>query len=306
MIVKEHGSIVHINFCPTGSHDFAVTSGARIQIFSAKTRQVVRTIARFKETAYSGEFRPDGKLLVAGDASGLVQVFDSNSRSILLTLQPTNLPTHVTKFHPKTLTTILSASDDRVVRLWDIAATEPTAAFSAHGDYVRSAGFLSAAADTVVTGCYDGNLRIFDPRADNSTASLILSHGAPIEAVLPLTSTTVLSAGGPVIKVWDLVAGKMVKELGNFQKTVTSLAVGGSGRDKPTSGENSVIAGALDGHVKVFDRSSWEVTFGWKFGDGVLSTGVSVSFRFRFRFHFRFHSFFLFQSLIRNTNKFYN
>ncbi|KAK7203994.1 U3 small nucleolar RNA-associated protein [Myxozyma melibiosi] len=272
LIVKEHGSILHINFCPSGSHDFAVTSGARIQIFSSKTRQVIRTIARFKEIAYSGEFRPDGKLLVAGDASGLVQVFDANSRAILLTLNPTHLATHVTKFHPKSLTTLLSASDDRSVRLWDIASSEPTSVFSSHTDYVRTASFLSPASDAVVTGCYDGVVRIFDARAPDSP-SLSLSHNAPVEAVLPLTSTTVLSAGGPSIKVWDLVAGKMVKDLGNFQKTVTSLSLGGSSTN--ASGDNTIIAGALDGHVKVFDRSSWEFKFGWKFGDAVLSTAVS-------------------------------
>ncbi|KAK9450735.1 WD40-repeat-containing domain protein [Limtongia smithiae] len=272
LLVKEHGAITHISFCPTSPYDFAVSSGARVQIFSAKTRQVVRTIARFKETAYSGEFRQDGKLVVAGDGSGIVQVFDAQSRAILVTLNPTSQATRVTKFHPKALSTLLSASDDKVLRLWDLTSSTPVSTFKSHGDYIRAASFLSPTSESVLTGCYDSMIRVYDPRTQDAPA-LSLSHGAPVEAVLPLTSTTVVSSGGPTIRVWDLVAGKMVKELSNFQKTVTSLYFGGSSGSP--NGENAMLAGALDGHVKLIDTTNWEVKFGWKFGDGVLCTAIS-------------------------------
>ncbi|KAK9463417.1 WD40-repeat-containing domain protein [Lipomyces oligophaga] len=271
LLIKEHGAITHINFCPTAPYDFAVTSGTRVQIFSSRTRQVDRTIARFKDTVYSGEFRSDGKLLVAGDATGTVQIFDSSTRAILISLTPTSLATHVTKFHPKQLTTLLSASDDRIVRIFDITSPDPIASFGEHSDYVRAAAFLSPASDTIVSGSYDGQVRLFDPRTPGAVQTL--DNGSPVEAVLPLSSTTVLSSGGPSIKVWDLVSGKIVRELVNFQKTVTSLCLGGDSGNP--SGQNTVLAGALDGHVKVFDTTSWDVKFGWKFGSNVLATAIS-------------------------------
>jgi len=40
---------------------------------SACARQVRRTISRFKDRAYSGSFRADGKLLVAGSEDAVVQ-----------------------------------------------------------------------------------------------------------------------------------------------------------------------------------------------------------------------------------------
>ena len=76
-----------------------------------------------------------------------------------------------------------------------------------------------------------------------------------------------VSAGGPSIKIWDMAAGKLVNERSNFQKTVTCLANAGDDR--------GILAGSLDGHVKVFDSVNWDVKFGWKFGGGVLSCGVS-------------------------------
>lgn len=268
LLVKENNAINHIHFNPNSPHDFAVTSSTRVQIFSAKTRQVVRTISRFTDTVYSGEFRSDGKLLVAGDATGMVQVFDANSRTIMVTLKPTQHPTHVTKFHPSSLTTLLSASDDKTARLWDITSSTPLVEFDDHGDYIRAGCFVPDS-NLIATGCYDSIVRLYDTRAPASQGPISkFDQGAPVESVIALNPTTLVTSGGPSVKVWDLTAGKTIKTLGNFQKTVTALADGG---------EKGLLAGSLDGHVKVFDYSSgkWDVKFGWKFGGGVLSAGIS-------------------------------
>lgn len=273
LLVKENNAITHIDFCPVSPHDFAVTSSTRVQIFSAKTRQVVKTIARFKDTVYSGSFRCDGKLLVAGDAKGLIQVFDSSSRAILVTLQPTQLPTQVTKFHPTDKSVLLSASDDKVVRLWDLTSPKPLASFNDHTDYVRTASFV--APNVIATGCYDGIVRIYDSRADtrHSGPVSVLSGVEPVECVHSLNTHTLASAAGSKVTIWDLAANRRVGELSNFQKTVTSVSsVAGQG-DNTTS----LIASSLDGHVKIFNRvsSGWKAAFGWKFGGAVLAAGVS-------------------------------
>jgi hypothetical protein len=46
----------------------------QVIVYDGLTRQVRRTFSRFKDVAYSGCFRQDGKLLVAGGQSGIVQV----------------------------------------------------------------------------------------------------------------------------------------------------------------------------------------------------------------------------------------
>lgn len=121
----------------------------------------------------------------------------------------------------------------------------------------------------VATGCYDGIFRIFDSRAPTEGPVFQYNQQSEVETVLALNSTTVVLAGGPTIKVWDITAGKMIKNFSNFQKAVTTLSDAGPGK--------GLIAGSLDGHVKVFDYSSpnWEVKFGWKFGGPVLSSAVS-------------------------------
>ena len=43
-------------------------------VYDGQTRQLRRTIARFKDKAYGATWREDGKLLVAGGQDGVVQV----------------------------------------------------------------------------------------------------------------------------------------------------------------------------------------------------------------------------------------
>ena len=72
--MKEFAPVTSIDFCPVAPHDFAVTNSTRVQIYSPHTNTVRKTISRFKDIAYSGTFRNDGKLLVAGGETGIIQV----------------------------------------------------------------------------------------------------------------------------------------------------------------------------------------------------------------------------------------
>lgn len=276
-LIKENHAISHIHFNPSSPYDFAVSSATRIQIYSSKTRQVIKTFSRFKDTVYTGEFRPDGKLLVAADASGLVSIYDAyQSRNLLVSLHPSSHPTRVAKFHSTIGNQIITGSDDRVVRLYDISQTTsgPIVEFGDqyHKDYVRSASFVPGQPHLVSTGCYDGIVRVFDTRETSTNGRQCIAQfdqENPVEDVLAISPTTLVLAGGPQVKVWDLLRGKQIHELNNFTKTATTLHDAGS---------HGLLVGSLDGHVKVFDHTSsnWDVKFGWKFGlGGVLSCGVS-------------------------------
>ncbi|KAL2312303.1 U3 snoRNP protein Utp15 [Schizosaccharomyces pombe] len=267
VVAKEYSAITSIHFSAESPYDFAVTSGARVQIYGASSRSVKKTIARFKDTAYSGNIRKDGKLLLAGDATGLVQIFDLSTRSILRALDAHQFPVHVTQFCPYANTTFLSGSDDKTVKVWDLSTGAVQYDLSGHEDYVRTASWMSAT--RLVSGGYDGTIRLWDTRiADPEVMSF--SHGEAVDVVLPMQSgSTVISAGGPSIKVWDLVAGRQTptKKLSNHQKSITCLAM--------NSENTRLLSGGLDGHVKIYNISDWKVVHGMKYSGPILSMGLS-------------------------------
>ena len=74
VFVKEYAPITSVHFSPSKPHRFAVTAATRVQIYAPRTQKVTKTISRFKDVARSGCLRGDGKLVVAGDDSGQIQV----------------------------------------------------------------------------------------------------------------------------------------------------------------------------------------------------------------------------------------
>ena len=248
---------------------FAVTSGPRVDIFSIRKREPLKTIGRFDSEAHCGEIRADGRVLVAGEDSGKIQVFDVGGGTRAVVLKTWHLhkqPVWVTKWSPTDLTTLMSASDDKTVRLWDLPSNTPSRVFSGHSDYVRSGAFMPGNSNVIISGSYDETVRVWDARAPGGSV-LTFKHADPIEDILPLPSgTTLLAASGNAISVLDLVAAKPLRLITNHQKTVTTLSLASNGR--------RVVSGSLDGHVKVFETSNWNVVSGAKYPSPILSLAV--------------------------------
>lgn len=249
------------------SDHFAVTTGPRVEIFSIRSRRLVKTISRFDDLAHGADIRRDGRIMVAGDETGVIQVFDINSRAILKTWKEHKQPVWCTKFSPSESTALMSASDDRTVRLWDLPTQESTCTFVGHQDYIRSAAFMPGQASSlVVSGSYDQTVKIWDSRAP-ANAVMTFKHAAPIESVLPMPSgTTILAASGNQISVLDLVAARPLHILKNHQKTVTSLCL--------ASSNTRLVSSGLDGHLKVFETIGWNSVAGSKYPSPILSLAV--------------------------------
>eukprot|EP00803_Ostreobium_quekettii_P004855 evm.model.scf_1585.1 EVM.evm.TU.scf_1585.1 scf_1585:22260-29819(-) len=271
LAVKQVGAITDIDFCPTSPHNIAVSSSTRVLTYNGETHALERQITRFKDKAYSGCYRDDGKLLAAGGEMGVVQVFDTASRTLLRRLEGHSKPVHFTKFATDNVH-ILSGGDDAAVRWWDISEGAQVLRMDGHRDYIRAGARSPSTMDTWATGGYDHVCRLWDVRAGRSTMEL--DHGAPVEDVVFLPSGTLLAtAGGPYICIWDVLAsGQLLRRLTNHQKTVTSLAVG------PSAGPEEqprLISASLDQHVKVYELDTFKVTHATLYGGPILSLGIS-------------------------------
>ncbi|KAF8897576.1 WD40-repeat-containing domain protein [Infundibulicybe gibba] len=272
VFVKEYAPVTSIHFSPSKPHRYAVTAATRIQIYAPRTQKVTKTISRFKDIARSGNIRGDGKLVVAGDDSGLVQIFDINSRAILRSLDSHKQPVHVTKFSAQAPTQVLSCSDDTTSKLWDVPSQSPIATFTSHTDYVRSGQVSPSNPNVILTGSYDATVRLFDARS-GQCEMVMDGRGAedrtPVEQVLMFPSGTIaVSSSGPILRIWDIVAGgRCTRALSNHQKTVTTLAFDANAR--------RLLTGGLDQMVKVYDVSNYKVVHTMRYPAPVLCIALS-------------------------------
>ncbi|KAL8618687.1 hypothetical protein ACOMHN_048863 [Nucella lapillus] len=262
---KEFGHVTNIDFSPVAPNHFAVTSSARVQIYSSKSNELVRRLNQFTKSASSGNFRSDGKLFVAGDEKK-IKIFDPTARSLMRNLSGHTDSVLVTKFLADKQS-IMSASKDTTVRLWDIATQGETSCYREFKDYVKCGVTSVSSSDIILAGSYDHTAKLFDRRADQSV--LTVDHGCPIESVLMFPSNGIfMTAGGTVVKVWDALAGgRQLSQLSHHHKTVMALCLCRNNRQFMSAGS--------DRHIKIYDVGSYQVVHTLDYPANILSVAVA-------------------------------
>ncbi|KAH7423109.1 hypothetical protein KP509_12G039300 [Ceratopteris richardii] len=277
VIEQQISAVSCTSFCPEPPHDFAVTSSTRVTIYDGKTCKVKKTISRFSDVAYSGVFRPDGKLVVAGGEMGIIQVFDMNSRLVLRQLKGHSRAVHWVQYHPSDKLHVLSGSDDSTVRWWDVPTQTEVLKLEGHTDYVRCGSANSSSADIWATGSYDHTVNLWDLRTSN--AVLKLQHEKPLEDVLFFPAGGLIAtAGGNVVNIWDILGGgRLLHSLSSHQKTVTCLCITPPMKAHPAENVDAerLLTGSLDGHIRVFDISDFKVVHASKYDAPILSMDLS-------------------------------
>ncbi|XP_012266219.2 U3 small nucleolar RNA-associated protein 15 homolog [Athalia rosae] len=266
VFVKEFGPIDYIDFSPIEPHYFAVTCSVRVQVYNPITKLVTTNLSRFREAAYGGCFRSDGKLLCAGGEEPCVRLFDINTKSLLRLFKGHQAAVHRTLFTRDSIR-ITSFSDDKTVALWDIPSEKQLTTFKEHEDYVRAGAVSPVSPDIFLSGGYDKVVKMYDTRTDKTV--LKVDHEAPVESLLFLPAGGIfLSAGGTEIRVWDALAGgKLLAKISQHHKTITCLKLASKGQ--------RIVSGSLDRHVKIYDAGTYKVVHTLDYPNAVLSVGIS-------------------------------
>lgn len=230
-------------------------------------------------------------------------------------------PVHTATFSPTASSSspsILTSSDDTTCKVYDLSTSKQISYLAGHADYVRTASFVPSNPSLIVSGGYDGTVKLWDTRIPGQQKGsgdtderidtlnedgemavdreptpppvqeskrrggearevMSMSHGHPVEKVLVHPSgTQVVSAGGPVIRVWDILSsGQCLRAMSNHQKTVTCLAWG-DGRTTSGMSKKRLLSAGLDGLVKSYDlEDDYRVGKTLRVGGGILSLAMA-------------------------------
>lgn len=222
-----------------------------------------RRICKLDDTIQGACFRPDGRLVAVGSTDGPIMVIDVSTKVVLRKLEGHRAPVKSLVFLPN-LVQLVSTSDDRTIRIWDIPTGREVRCISHNSDFVRS---CSALEERFATGSYDHTVSIWCP--DSPTPCATFDHGDPVEAVcLFPNGKLVASAGCSSVKIWRIDDGILLREITMHHKTISCMHI--------SKDSKYLITGSLDQSVKILRLDDFQIAHQFKFPFAVLCLSVSV------------------------------
>ncbi|KDR81250.1 hypothetical protein GALMADRAFT_1124665 [Galerina marginata CBS 339.88] len=143
---------------------------------------------------------------------------------------------------------IVSASDDKLVRVWDVSKGEMLKVLDGHTDSVNSVAF-SSDNKLIVSGSADKSVRVWDAWT-GETLKVLEGHTAPIFSVTFSSDDRRIVSGSEdkSARVWDALTGEMLKVLEGHTDAVGSVAF--------SNDDKYIISGSDDKLVRVWDAST--------------------------------------------------
>ena len=178
------------------------------------------------------EWRPqNASQLATGSPTGDVLLWDAERRGDMLVRSLKGHTRAVNKlcFSPSTSTLLLSAAQERVIRLWDVAQRLATQqlGFAAAAE-VRDVHFSWHEPNLFAAALENGMVQLFDVRSNKTDVLRTQAHQGPVYAVeWHPEEASVLATGGRdrAIKVWDLSAS-FEAQVAHLHSVSTLAAVG--------------------------------------------------------------------------------
>jgi len=256
---QETSSVVNLAFSPNRNHNqLAVCSGTKVGLWRTSPEGELKadgTITKFKDVTQCVAWRSDGKLLLAGEASGSCAVVNVETKGVLRRFRGHGDAVTCCSFAEEDRSRAATGGKDGKLRIWDVTTSDLLHTVRAHGDRAKVLLPWAGGPDMWVTAGYDGRVRLWDLRAGGfgdeevgAGAVAMANHGCQIEAGVSFPKGSLFAtAGGTEVKIWDLAAGgRLVQELdkGNrHAKAVTSICL-----DTTAS---VLLTASFDGYVKV-------------------------------------------------------
>ncbi|KAI9461632.1 ribosome biogenesis protein Sqt1 [Lactarius psammicola] len=219
-------------------------------------------------------FSSDGEMVSTGGMDGRVRVWrrvgkdDYRTWEFLTELQG---PDEVMwlRWHPKG-PVLLAGSNDSTVWLWQLPSGSIMQVFAGHTGPVQCGDFTPDG-KRIVTACGDNTLIYWDPRSPTPLFKLTGQDarfdlgGITSLAVNPASTVTVVGGANGGVRVVSLSKGEVISALGGHteEQSVEAIvfvnivgAADGSSAPTGSAGAGTVVTGATDGRVCIWDLNT--------------------------------------------------
>ena len=149
---------------------------------------------------------------------------------------------------------IATGSEDRTIRIWDIANKRVRHAFHGHRSEIYSLAF-SPDGRVLMSGSGDKSARVWDMDTGGERYNLVVednpTDGAPVDAGVTSVAVSpdgkLLAAGSldTIVRLWDATTGALLDKLRGHRDSVYSVAFSPDGQ--------WLVSGSLDKTLKIWD-----------------------------------------------------
>ncbi|BAZ37549.1 WD-40 repeat protein [Calothrix sp. NIES-4101] len=189
---------------------------------------------------FSVAFSPDGKLLVTGDSSNKVYLWNVASGKEILTCTGHTETANYVAFSPLG-ETFASGGGDATVRLWHVKSRKCLKILQGHTSWILSIAF-SPSGSILATAGNDNTIRLWDVNS-GECLKVLQGHNGRVYSIVFSLSGEMLASGSEdrTVKLWDIHTGQCSNTLQGHTSWVRSVAFSQSGQILASGGMEQTI-----------------------------------------------------------------
>ncbi|QNP29227.1 nSTAND1 domain-containing NTPase [Cylindrospermopsis curvispora] len=144
--------------------------------------------------------------------------------------------------------TLVSASSDKTIKIWDMATGKGKHTLTGHQESVNSVT-ISPDGKTLVSASSDNTIKIWD-MATGKGKHTLTGHQSSVYSVTisPDGKTLVSASDDKTIKIWDMATGREKHTLTGHQDSVYSVTISPDGK--------TLVSASLDKTIKIWDMAT--------------------------------------------------
>ena len=142
---------------------------------------------------------------------------------------------------------LVSSSNDKTFKLWDVATDTELRTFSGHSGSVTSVAFSPDGRQIVSSGWKDQTLVLWDAQSGSKLQTFSGHSGGVCCVAYAANGQLIASSGEDGVRVWDPVSGRQLQSFGRGSIRVTSIAFSPDGKQ--------IVSNSYDS-IKLWDAGS--------------------------------------------------
>eukprot|EP00301_Raphidiophrys_heterophryoidea_P011292 c1712_g1_i2.p1 GENE.c1712_g1_i2~~c1712_g1_i2.p1 ORF type:complete len:317 (+),score=78.60 c1712_g1_i2:45-953(+) len=225
--------VISIAVTPDGTKAVSSSLDSNLRIWDLASNKCLTSIDCGPVENWDVAISTDSKLVATGSQSGSVNLWDIASATKVQTLETAVHSMVMSVAYSPNGRYLACGARDGGVTVFDLATMKQHLKLEGHNKTVRTLAFTGDSS-TLVTGCDDMRIKLFDMRAGQIQGNLLDTCSGHASWVLSVACTPdsksfVTGSSDNTVKVWDISKRECTKTFNEHKNQVWRVAVNGQG-----------------------------------------------------------------------------